>query len=221
VASTTSLGAAASKAATSGAAAITCSQLSSTSSRWRGRSASWSRAKGGRSPWSGRPRACMMAGTTWAASRRGASATNTAPSAKSPATMCAASSARRVFPAPPGPLNVRSRTSPRRSSAVTSATSWSRPISESVGDGIDTATGGGSAAAVVARCGRPSGRRLSPSRAASYTARVSAMGETPSSRSRITAHCSNWRSAAVRSPAAECRAMSRRWTSSASASASR
>ena len=59
-----------------------------------------------------------------------ASPTNRTPAGNRRAAARVIATARRVFPAPPGPVRVSSRTSGRSSNSVPSATSRSRPISE-------------------------------------------------------------------------------------------
>ncbi|HEX5701101.1 MAG TPA: hypothetical protein VFX77_10655 [Rubrobacter sp.] len=67
---------------------------------------------------------------------KGASGTNATPSAKAPGERPATSSASLLLPTPPGPVSVTRRTSSRRKSPVTDATSVSRPRSGVGGTGI-------------------------------------------------------------------------------------
>ena len=74
------------------------------------------------------PMARAMVTATRAASVSGASGTKNTPPVKCPAQLAAASSASRVLPVPPGPVNVRSRTSlPARRRSISSS-SRRRPI---------------------------------------------------------------------------------------------
>ena len=74
------------------------------------------------------PTASPTAGSTSAGSVTAVSGTKTAPPDRSASIACAASSARRVFPMPPGPVRVTSRVRLSRSSATTVAMSSSRPM---------------------------------------------------------------------------------------------
>ena len=111
-----------------GAAASTCSKLSSTSSRClaaRKRSAAWSAD----SPESTTIASVLtIAAGTSSGRCSAASETKCAPSAKSARTARAASSARRVLPTPPGPVRVSSRTPSTRRRSTIARTSSSRPI---------------------------------------------------------------------------------------------
>jgi hypothetical protein len=82
---------------------------------------------------SSRPRA--MTGSTSAGSRSGASDAHVIPSGYWSDTSAAAWSARRVFPVPPGPVSVSTRTSSRVSRAATSSSSRSRPTKDVEGTG--------------------------------------------------------------------------------------
>ena len=75
------------------------------------------------------PSVCAIVGSTSSGSAIGASATKNTPCGKSSTSSAAAWSASRVLPVPPGPVSVSSRTSSRRSSSATAASSRSRPIS--------------------------------------------------------------------------------------------
>jgi hypothetical protein len=88
-------------------------------------------------PTSRKPSAWATAVGTRSAAATAASGTTWAPSACRSRTRCASSSARRVLPAPPGPVRVSSRT-PRASIAAASASRRSRPTS-----GVRTAPGAG------------------------------------------------------------------------------
>ncbi len=122
------LGAPASRSPTWGAAATTCSKLSSSNStcrpwRWCLRLASvdWPAAVL-------TPRVWAIVGITNAGSCSGARSTNQRSTAEEAANSCAACSARRVLPMPPGPVSVTRQTSVRCSSAWIAATSCLRPI---------------------------------------------------------------------------------------------
>ena len=137
VASTVSPGQAASRSATSGAASITCSKLSSTSRADR-------RRRARRQHVAERAVADLThpEGAGDRRQRRGRArdtaprATNQTPSANaSAAASAAARRASRVLPTPPGPVSVTRRTSGRRSSSPTAAISRSRPTSEVSGTG--------------------------------------------------------------------------------------
>ena len=95
---------------TKGEASSTCSKLSSTSNV--GRSPQAPRTRIGRSAamTSDSPSASAMTDATKPGSRVAANGTNATRMAESAAMVCAISSARRVFPAPPGPVSVISRT---------------------------------------------------------------------------------------------------------------
>ena len=98
---------------TSGAAASTCSKLSSTQQQLL-RSADGGAERLGQRPATAvlrRPSAWAMAEATSPGSLIGASATKNTPSAKCSITSAATCSARRVLPIPPGPVRVSSRTS--------------------------------------------------------------------------------------------------------------
>ena len=94
------------RSATSGAASSTCSKLSSTSNV--GRSPHAMRTRFGKSiaVTSASPSASAIAGATNAGFRMAANGTNTTRVGPSAAMARASSSARRVFPTPPGPVSV-------------------------------------------------------------------------------------------------------------------
>ena len=75
------------------------------------------------------PSVCAICGRTSSGSVIAASVTKNTPCGKSSTSSAAAWSASRVFPVPPGPVSVTARTSDRRRSSTTSATSRSRPTS--------------------------------------------------------------------------------------------
>jgi len=150
------------RSTTSGAASETCSKLSSTRRNLFSRRC-WRRAsRGCMLPTSLRPNTCETVGITSAASPRGANPTKATPSGKPPAAFCAASMTRRVFPIPPGPVSVSSRTpAGRRSRFSISSTSRSRPsrgVSEAGRIEGDVAAS-------------PAGRGASPSRLVTASAR--------------------------------------------------
>ena len=121
----------ASSSASSDAAATTCSRLSTISNACRSRSAACTTAMSGCPPCSPTPSVEPMAGTTSDGSVIGARSTNQTPSGNAGPSAVPASSARRVLPLPPGPVSVSRLTSSRSSSAVTAASSRSRPTSAS------------------------------------------------------------------------------------------
>ena len=90
----------------SGAAAITCSRLSRSTSSSRSPMCSASPFRA--------PSACEIVSITSSGSRSVARPTQKTPALKSGMSAAAASMASRVFPEPPGPVSVRSRTPPRR-----------------------------------------------------------------------------------------------------------
>ncbi len=122
-------GLAARRSATNGAAAETCSKLSSTSNRRRPRRASSNVSFVGRVPSSRTRRARATAGATRRGSRSTARETKPTPSANASRRSDATWMARRVLPTPPGPVRVSKRTSGRRRVSTTAAMSLSRPIS--------------------------------------------------------------------------------------------
>ncbi len=137
VASIVSPGQAASRSARRGAAAATCSTLS-TNSSWRfPTNVLRTCSKSGDRPSSRSPAACAMAVSTRSGVRIGARGTKQSPSAKSPPARNAVAtwSARRDFPTPPGPVSVTRRMSARRRSAETAAISRSLPINWLSGTG--------------------------------------------------------------------------------------
>ena len=91
----------------------------------------------GCAPASRSPSARATAGNTAAGSVRGAKSTKLTPSGCASRTTPATAMASRVFPAPPVPTNVRSRTS--RNSALDRASSPARPTSGDSGAGSPTA----------------------------------------------------------------------------------
>ena len=129
VASTQRPGQEPSSPATSGAAPITCSKLSSTSSISFPLKYLWSVPRGDLPPASLNPRVREMAVTTRPASPNGASATKAAPLGKCSAALRTTSRARRVLPTPPGPASVSRRVSRRRRMSLAASASRSRPRS--------------------------------------------------------------------------------------------
>jgi hypothetical protein len=116
------------RSATWGAAPSRCSTLSSTSRRCLSRR--WARtASLALVARSCRPSVVAMLAATRAGSLTGAKATIAAPSRNEPAARPAASIASRVFPVPPTPVSVTSRTSPRSRMSSSLSRSASRPIS--------------------------------------------------------------------------------------------
>ncbi len=128
-------GQALSRRATSGAAPVTCSKLSSKSSSWRRRKARASPSTACGPVSGGRSRARAMAGTTWTGSRSEARSTKRTPSAYPPAAAAAAARPRWVLPAPAGPVRVSRRVAPLERRRRTSARAPSRPISRDGGRG--------------------------------------------------------------------------------------
>ena len=174
---TVASGSAASSDATSGAAPITCSKLSTTRRSLRPLRASASRSRVGTPMSSCTPSSRATAGSTPPGSRTCSRATNVTRSNRSRASR-AASIARRVFPIPPGPTRVTSRwgsSPPSHSSSV--PRSVSRPSTSSGGDGRWSAASSARASAVSV--GAPRAREASK-RSASRTAR-SASTSSPSS----------------------------------------
>jgi hypothetical protein len=119
----------ASRSATSGAASMTCSKLSSTSRSSRSRKKACTRSTSILCPVSRRPSTSAMTEVTKNGSVIDASGTKATPSGKSAAADAATLSASRVLPTPPGPVSVRSGTSSRRSCPRIIATSRSLPMS--------------------------------------------------------------------------------------------
>ncbi len=112
VASTLRSGHEAMRVAISGAAAATCSRLSSTKRMSCSPRLTARCSQSGRSPSSRTPRARAMAASTRAGSRTGERSTKATPVANSGANVSATRRARRVFPTPPGPVSVTKRRSP-------------------------------------------------------------------------------------------------------------
>ncbi len=121
-------GHASNSAARSGAAAMTCSKLSSTSSIRRSCSALARSVRVGRAPGSRSPSASVRAGSTSSRSFSAARETNCTPSANASTSSAATCSARRVLPTPALPVKVSRCISGRWSSAHIARTSCSRPI---------------------------------------------------------------------------------------------
>lgn len=99
-----------SDATSSAAAATMCSHLSTRSKTRLPASESAIEALSGRSDSSWTPRTLASAEATSVPSRRGASGTHHTPSGNESASSAASWSANRVFPVPPGPTSVSSRT---------------------------------------------------------------------------------------------------------------
>ncbi len=117
--------------------------------------------------------ACAIAGRTSAGSTRAASPTNQTPSANASASSYADRSATRVLPAPPVPVRVTIRPSPRRR-AVTASTSARRPTNDVAGAGRwrrSRSDSGSTSSAMSWRSTAP------------WSARSSAPGSRPSSSS--------------------------------------
>ena len=167
VTSATTPGAAPSSSATSGAAPITCSKLSSTSTSRRARRYDF-RSVISAPPEVLSPSAAAIAAVTSSAARTEPSATNRTPSAKPAPTRCATSTASLLFPTPPGPVRVTRRTPSARTRSPTAATSSSRPTSGVAGTGTAPASDAPSAA--PSRAGALSNRSLS-STARSFSTR--------------------------------------------------
>ncbi len=121
-------GASASSSLTTGAAARSCSKLSSTTRHRRDRK--WSRrtAAGGLEPTSRTPTDVAIAGSRCPGSVTDASGTNQTPSRNSSSTLRAASKASRDFPIPAGPTSVTRRD--ERTSSATCRTSRRRPMKD-------------------------------------------------------------------------------------------
>ena len=132
---------ASSRSSSPGSPSSRCSQLSRTSSVFRGASQPSTVSSLDR-PWrSPRPSAAAIAGPAMAGSVTGTRSTYHAPSAYRPATSVTTLSASRVLPTPPGPTAVTSRCA--ASAAASSARSATRPTNEVSGEGSGTATVGG------------------------------------------------------------------------------
>ena len=108
---------------------ITCSQLSRSRNKWRDWTAAAARMRKSPGPASSAPIASAISRSTLAASSTIARSTMTL-ARKSISTRRANSRASCVFPTPPGPVSVRSRVCFRW--AVNSASSPSRPISDTI-----------------------------------------------------------------------------------------
>ena len=138
VARTTRSGQRATRSASTGAAPVSCSRLSSTTITrrpWRCETS----ARTGSATSSGRPSAAVTRGRTSPGSRTAARSTNTAPPGKADASRRRTSVARRVLPTPPGPVMVTRRCAPDCTRARSSSISASRPMSGV--DGISTVAG--------------------------------------------------------------------------------
>ena len=118
-------GHAARSADSAGAQSTTCSRLSSRISMRRSSMCSASGVCA--------PRVCATVGSTRSGSETAASGAHQTPSSNASPDCAVASSARRVLPAPPGPVRVTSRCS--RSSRRISLSSASRPMSRDGGAG--------------------------------------------------------------------------------------
>ncbi len=126
-------GAARSRSATTGAAAVRRSKLSRTRRTcWPARCSDRS-SSGWRMPVSTTPTAWAIVPGTSIGSSTGSNGTKNVPSGKSPAARWASSIAKRVLPMPPGPVTVRSRAVPSRRWAA--ASSLSRPMNVVTDDG--------------------------------------------------------------------------------------
>ena len=159
-----------SSAYTTGAAAVTCSKVSSTIND-SGPANRAARTSSSRAPDSTAPIALASSGATSAALRRSPSETKKVPPGYASRTARAASMARRVFPIPPVPVNVSSRTSGRPSVAVTCSSSRARPSSGvgTTGRGADASPDCGTwprATASNARLCSPARPRAAASRCA-------------------------------------------------------
>ncbi len=174
-------GHAASRSATTIAAAITCSKLSSRSSSRLLRKYPISVSRGFCPATSLMPNAWVIVGTTRAALRTAARETKKTPSGKASSRLAATSRLSRVLPMPPGPVIVSRRRSSRCMSARIAALSSARPMSGVVGAG--RFVGGG----VIAR----SGARVvvCPRAARSNRSRSSAGSASASARSRTVSRC--------------------------------
>ncbi len=167
VTSATTPGAAPSSSATTGAAPITCSKLSSTSTSRRARRYDF-RSVISPPPEVLSPSAAAIAAITSSAARTEPSSTNRTPSSKPAPTRCATSTASLLFPTPPGPVRVTRRTPSARTRSPTAATSSSRPTSGVAGTGTAPASDAPSPA--LSRAGALSNRSLS-STARSFSTR--------------------------------------------------
>ena len=167
VTSATTPGAAPSSSATSGAASITCSKLSSTSTSRRARRYDF-RSVISLPPEVFSPSAAAIAAVTSSAARTGPSSTNRTPSSKPGPSRCATSTASLLFPTPPGPVRVTRRTPSARTRSLTAAASSSRPTSGVAGTG--TAPASDASPAATSPDGALSNRSLS-STARSFSTR--------------------------------------------------
>ena len=104
------------------------------------------------------PSASAIADATNAGSRMAASGTNTTRVAPSAAIARASSSARRVFPTPPGPMSVMRRAAGSASQRRSVCTSASRPSSAVSGSGSETSLSSSTAASLSRRPRAPQER---------------------------------------------------------------
>ena len=149
VTSATTPGAAPSSSATSGAAPITCSKLSSTSTSRRARRYDF-RSVISAPPEVLSPSAAAIAAVTSSAALTEPSSTNRTPSAKPAPSRCATSTASRLFPTPPGPVRVTRRTPSRHAPGRQPPQSpASRPTSGVAGTGSAPTSGASSRGAVA------------------------------------------------------------------------
>ena len=123
--------------AMSGAASRTCSKLSRTSSVGLPSHAVFTRFGKSAAGVSTSPRASAIAAATRPVSRMAASGTSTTRAVPSAAISRASSSARRVFPAPPGPVRVMRRAERSVSHCRSTFTSSSRPTNAVGASGSD------------------------------------------------------------------------------------
>ncbi len=130
-----SWGQAASSSGSSGAAAGTCSKLSSSNSRCLSRRKVFRRSNGSR-PLTRSPSACAILSPTCWGVVKWASSTEQYPSAKSRCTSTATCKARRDLPIPPGPVMVKRRIPGFLSRVHACCTSCARPISAVRGWGM-------------------------------------------------------------------------------------
>ena len=128
VARTRSPGAERSSPEIAGAAATTCSRLSSSNSSSLSLTYPSSVSSIVSPGYSRRPSVCAIVGTTSSQSRTGESETKKTPFWNRSIASAATWSASRVFPAPPVPVSVRRRRSSRERSSSTSASSRARPM---------------------------------------------------------------------------------------------
>ena len=135
-----------SRSLTSGAASSTCSKLSSTSSVARSWQATRARLGKSATVMSENPKPSAIAEAARAASPAAASGTKTTRAASSAAVARAISSARRVFPTPPGPMRVTRRRARPSSHWRTICSSASRPRSGVNGTGSAVAPNSSAAA---------------------------------------------------------------------------